>query len=151
MATSPLNPAAKTSAAAEAIVLRFLQALEARDIDTIAALLDDDVEYTNVSMPTIRGGRRVVALFDTVMRRGATVEIHTHHIAARGDTVLTERTDIISLGPVHTRFWVCGTFRVRDGRIVLWRDHFDWWDLSRGLLRGLAGAAIPALRARTHG
>jgi len=37
---------------------------------------------------------------------------------------------------------------VEDGRIVLWRDYFDWMDFTRGALRGLAGIALPALRPR---
>ena len=47
-------------------------------------------------------------------------------IASNGRAVLTERTDAIFLGPVRIPFQVCGTFLVRDGRITVWRDTFDW-------------------------
>jgi limonene-1,2-epoxide hydrolase len=40
---------------------------------------------------------------------------------------------------------VYGRFDVIDGRIVLWRDSFDWLDLLIGLIRGVAGALVPAL------
>jgi limonene-1,2-epoxide hydrolase len=43
-------------------------------------------------------------------------------------------------------FWVCGSFEVQDGRITVWRDYFDWWDFTRGTLRGVAGIALPKLR-----
>ena len=49
-------------------------------------------------------------------------------------------------GPVRLQFWVCGVFEVRDGRITLWRDYFDMFDFTKALVRGVAGAVIPALR-----
>ena len=40
-------------------------------------------------------------------------------------------------------FWVCGTFEVRNGRIVLWRDYFDYanfvWAFVKGTFRALLG------------
>jgi len=33
---------------------------------------------------------------------------------------------------------------VRDGQITVWRDCFDWLDLSIAIMRGLAGMLIPA-------
>ena len=74
------------------------------------------------------------------------VEVKIHRIAVNGPAVLTERTDVLAIGPVRLQFWVCGVFEVHDGRITLWRDYFDMWDMTKALVRGLAGAVIPALR-----
>lgn len=41
------------------------------------------------------------------------------------------------VGPVRIPFLVCGTFELRDGRIVLWRDTFDWMTVVANTL--LAG------------
>jgi limonene-1,2-epoxide hydrolase len=65
-----------------------------------------------------------------------------------GDTVMTERTDVFKIGPFHMRFWVFGTFRVENGRIVLLRDYFDWLNIGRGLLTGLAGIPFRSVRER---
>ena len=130
----------------EQTVTAFLHALETQDHNLVATLLAPDLSYTNVSLPTIKGGQRVATLFEKVLRRGTGFGVKIHSIAASDDTVMTERTDIIKLGPLYVRFWVCGTFQVRDGQIVLWRDYFDWWDITRGTLRGMAGIALPALR-----
>lgn len=132
----------------ETVVLRFLRALENQDHDTVAELLSPELVYSNVSLPTLRGGQKVSGLFRQLLRPATGFGVEVHSIAAKGDTVMTERTDIISAGPLSVSFWVCGTFKVRDGRIVLWRDYFDWWDISRGTLRGLAGIALPGLRQR---
>jgi limonene-1,2-epoxide hydrolase len=72
-------------------------------------------------------------------------------VATDGDTVVTERTDALRFGRVEQRFWVCGRFEVRDGKIAVWRDYFDWADLLVGLLRGIAGALAPALNRRWPG
>lgn len=130
----------------EQTVTAFLHALEAQDHNLVATLLAPDLRYTNVSLPTIKGGQRVATLFEKVLRRGTGFGVKIHSIATSGDTVMTERTDIIKVGPLYIRFWVCGTFQVRDSQIILWRDYFDWWDITRGTLRGMAGIARPALR-----
>lgn len=102
--------------------------------------------YTNVSLPTIRGRARVDRLFRPALEKGwGGFRVHFHSIATSGHTVLTERTDALIFGPIEQRFWVYGRFDVIDGRITLWRDSFDWLDLLVGLIRGLAGALLPAL------
>jgi limonene-1,2-epoxide hydrolase len=51
-------------------------------------------------------------------------------------------------GPLRLQFWVCGVFEVVDGRITLWRDYFDFFDMLKATARGLLGVAVPALRPR---
>jgi limonene-1,2-epoxide hydrolase len=84
-------------------------------------------------------------------RRGLGFEVYLHGVAGNGSTVLTDRTDVLVLGPVRWQFWVAGRFEVQDGQITLWRDAFDYVDLLRGLLRGMAGAVLPPLRPRAPG
>jgi len=43
---------------------------------------------------------------------------------------------------------VWGRFDVRDGKVVLWRDSFDFVDIVRANLRGLLGLVVPALRPK---
>ena len=110
-----------------------------------AGLLDDNLIYQNVGLPTIRGRARAVKLFEGTRRPSFGFDVKFHKIAADGATVLTERTDILKIGPVRGAFWVCGTFEVHDGRITLWRDRFDWIDVlssyPRGLVRKVLGRA----------
>ena len=79
------------------------------------------------------------------MGRGARFRVHFHHVAADGDVVLTERSDALGVGPVEQRFWVHGRFELRDGRIAVWHDSFDFRDYAVSLVRGLAGAVAPRL------
>lgn len=130
----------------ENVVTRFLNAMEMQDHDTVARLLAPGLRYTNVSLPTIQGGTRVASLIRKALRESRRFEVQLHSIASTGNTVLTERTDVLKVGPLHVGFWVCGTFEVEDGRITVWRDYFDWMDITRGTLRGVAGIALPRLR-----
>ena len=128
------------------IVRSFLLALQAGELDEALSLLSDDVVYTNVSLPTIRGRARIDRLFRPALESGrGGFRVHFHTVATNGQTVLTERTDALIFGPIEQRLWVYGRFEVVDGQIVLWRDSFDWLDLLIGLVRGIAGAFIPAL------
>ena len=124
----------------------FLNALQDEDFEAADAALDDDLVYENVGLPTIHGRRRAMKLFRRMEGRGG-FEVKIHRIAADGAAVLTERSDALIFGPLRLQFWVCGVFEVHDGRITLWRDYFDMCDMVKATLRGIAGIALPSLRA----
>ena len=131
-----------------AVVEKFLYALRDKDLDTAGALLDDNLVYENVGLPTIRGRRRTMKLFAGMQKPSMGFDVKFHRVAADGNTVLTERTDALIFGRVRLNFWVCGVFEVREGRIILWRDYFDLFDMTKALARGLAGAVVPALQRK---
>ncbi|HEY1989965.1 MAG TPA: limonene-1,2-epoxide hydrolase family protein [Acidimicrobiales bacterium] len=138
-----------TDASPIRVVRQFLEALAAGDLDGATDLLAPDVEYINVSMPTIRGRDRVRRVLGAAMGLpGAGFEVYFHAISSDHGAVLTERTDVLTWGGLRMQFWVCGRFDVRDGEIVLWKDYFDWANLTIAMLRGLVGLVIPAVRAK---
>jgi limonene-1,2-epoxide hydrolase len=124
----------------------FLTALQDSDLEAAEAALDDNLVYENVGLPTIHGRGRAIKLFRQMEGR-AGFEVKIHRIAADGTAVLTERTDALIFGPLRLQFWVCGVFEVHDGRITLWRDYFDFFDMFKATIRGLAGLVVPSLRA----
>jgi limonene-1,2-epoxide hydrolase len=124
----------------------FLNALQDADFETIDAVLDDNLVYENVGLSRIRGGRRTAKLLRRMEGRIG-FEVKVHRIAADGAAVLTERTDALILGPLRIQFWACGIFEVHDGRITLWRDYVDVFDMSKGLVRGLIALVVPSLKA----
>jgi limonene-1,2-epoxide hydrolase len=124
----------------------FLNALQDGDLEAADASLDDDLVYENVGLPTIHGRRRAMKLFRRMEGRGG-FEVKIHRIAADGAAVLTERSDALIFGPLRLQFWVCGVFEVHDGRITLWRDYFDFFDMLKATVRGIAALALPSLKA----
>lgn len=132
-----------TRDAATELCVDFLHRLQAGDLDGACSLLASDVEYTNVSLPTIRGREQVRKALGRMMGlRNAGFEVVVHAAAADGDIVLTDRTDVLILGPVRMEFWVYGRFVVRNGEIAVWRDSFDWANLTVAAVRGLLRAAF---------
>jgi limonene-1,2-epoxide hydrolase len=132
-----------------AIVREFFERITGGDVDGTADLLDEDVEWENVSLPTVRGRERVGRALNLLTGlQNAGLEIYLHAISVKGQTVLTERTDVLTWGPMRWQFWVCGRFDLRDGKIVLWRDYFDFVNVTLALIRGLVGIVVPAVRAR---
>ena len=127
------------------VVLEFLGHLERLDVDAALGLMADDAVYQNVPLPPDRGREAVRRTLDRMMGLGSGFRVEHHNIAANGPVVLTERTDVLSIGKVDAAFWVCGTFEVHDGRITLWRDRFDWVDFTLAWVRG-AGKALLASR-----
>jgi limonene-1,2-epoxide hydrolase len=123
----------------------FLYAVQDLDFDAAEAVMAEGFVWQNVGYPTMRGRDRILKMFRRANGRPG-FEVKIHRIAAEGDTVLTERTDVLVFGRVRCQFWVCGVFEVHAGQITLWRDYFDVFDLLKGTARGLLGAVIPALR-----
>jgi limonene-1,2-epoxide hydrolase len=129
-----------------AVVSAFLAALERLDVDAALRLVSEDVVYQNVPLPPARGRAAVERQLRWLFRYSTGFEARTHHLAADGPVVLTERTDVLRAGSWEARFWVCGTFEVRDGRVRLWRDYFDWATFLAASARG-AGKALVARAA----
>ena len=130
----------------KAVVTGFLNALEELDVDRALTFVASDIVYQNVPLPPARG----VAAFEKQLRAmakyGSGFEARTHHIAADGNVVLTERTDVLRRGAWEAEFWVCGTFEGEAGRIVLWRDYFDGTTVLAASAKGAGRVALAGAR-----
>jgi limonene-1,2-epoxide hydrolase len=128
------------------IVVDFLHALARYDLDAALELVDDDLVYANVTLPTLYGKTRLESVARPALRPDRMgFNVHFNHVATEGDVVLTDRIDELNFRRFATRFWVYGRFVVSDGKIRVWRDSFDWLDVTIGNLRGLAGLVSPSL------
>ncbi len=146
MTYSTLELAALTPAQT---VTRFLEAAQNGDTEFAESVLDENLVYQNVGLPTIHGRRAALKVFEPFKRPGFAFEVQIHRTTTSGNTVMNERHDAIVLGPLRLQFWVCGVFEISDqGTITLWRDYFDMFDMFKATLRGLVGIPFPALRPR---
>jgi len=128
-----------------AVVENFLGAFAAQDLERATALMHDDIVYQNVPLPADRGKAAVIRTLRSFERFVTKFEVTMVNIASNGPIVLTERIDVLSGPWVHLDIWVCGTFEVQDGKVILWRDYFDLagaaGKLAVGPLRRLFGRA----------
>jgi limonene-1,2-epoxide hydrolase len=143
--TTP-EPSSAAKNPAVDVVERFLDALRKLDTDAALALLAEDVVYQNVSLPAAKGKAAVAKQLGMFARYATGFDAINHRIVGDGNVVLTERTDIIEINRLRSEFWVCGTFEVRDGLIVLWRDYFDWANILTATAKGAGRALIGAVR-----
>ena len=146
MTTVPSREQTTTSDPAD-VVVRFLRALAAFDVDAALDLVAEDLVYSNVSLPTMYGRDRLERIARPALRPGRMgFDVSFNHVATEGDeVVITDRIDELSFGRFAACFWVYGRFTVRDGKIAVWRDSFDWLDVTIGNLRALVGLVFPSL------
>ena len=132
------------------VVVRFLHALAALDVDGALGLVAEDLVYSNVSLPTLYGRARFERIARPWLRPGRMgFNVHLNHVATEGHVVLTDRIDELNYGRFASRFWVYGRFVVGDdAKIAVWRDSFDWLDVTIANLRGLAGLVSPGFNRR---
>jgi len=118
------------------VVRTFLDLLQNGRAAEAVELLAEDVEWRNTGAPTVRG-TRVRDILLQLERRAIRFRADLTHVAADGEVVLTDRVDHLAFGRWESSFWVCGTFRVRDGKIVLWDDHYAIGNVLAGSVAGL--------------
>jgi limonene-1,2-epoxide hydrolase len=107
------------------VVQEFCAAFAAKDLEGIGSRLADDVVYHNVGMEPSVGKEASLAAIKGFLDMSESLTFDIHRLAADGDTVLTERTDTFTINGVAAPIAVMGTFELRDGLIVAWRDYFD--------------------------
>lgn len=107
------------------VVKDLCAAIGRKDRVTVERLLDDSVVYHNIGSPPAIGKEATLAAVQFQLDMFDPIEFRLTNIAADGDTVLTERIDFITANGVTAPVPVMGTFDVRDGQIVAWRDYFD--------------------------
>jgi limonene-1,2-epoxide hydrolase len=126
------------------VVRAFCEAIGRKDLDSVSSLLDDGVVYHNIgSEPAVGRDASLTAVkfqFDTF----EPITFRLRNIVADGDTVLTERVDEVTANGVTAPVPVMGTFEVREGRIVQWRDYFDMGLVGRLMAGEDASALLPA-------
>jgi limonene-1,2-epoxide hydrolase len=108
------------------VVTAFIQAIEAKDLDTALALVTEDVSYENVPMSPIVGRDAVRAALERFLTMAGTVDWQVSRQMESGNAVANERLDRFQIGDGWLEMPVAGFFEVTDdGQISLWRDYFD--------------------------
>lgn len=106
-------------------VEQFLKAFEAMDFDAALALLDDEVEYTNVPIGTVTGHAGVRQVLEPFF---APIHENVFDILRKAETgpvVFLERRDRHRLDHGWRDLPVNSVFEVHGGKVTVWRDYFD--------------------------
>lgn len=111
--------------AAADTVREFCAAIDRKDLAAVEALMDERVVYHNVGSEPAVGRDASLAAVKFQFDMFEPISFRIRNLAADGDTVLTERVDEITANGITAPVPVMGTFEVKNGRIVQWRDYFD--------------------------
>lgn len=108
------------------LVTALVRACEARDLDRACSLVTDDIEYDNVPMGKVYGPEGVRKVLSAGVTQEATdIEWRVLEQIEQGDIVMNERVDCFLVGGTWIEIPIAALFKVRDGKICLWRDYFD--------------------------
>jgi limonene-1,2-epoxide hydrolase len=108
------------------IIVDFLEAVKANDMDRIMEFFAPDCFYHNVPLEPVVGTAAIRQVLEGFNSLASEVEWTVHNIAetATGH-VMTERTDGFLIGGKWIQLPVMGIFELRGGKIIAWRDYFD--------------------------
>jgi limonene-1,2-epoxide hydrolase len=108
------------------LVTALVRACEARDLDRVCSLVTDDIEYDNVPMGKVYGPDGVRKVLSAGVTQEATdIEWRVLEQIEQGDIVMNERVDCFLVNDTWIEIPIAALFKVRDGKICLWRDYFD--------------------------
>jgi limonene-1,2-epoxide hydrolase len=108
------------------MVTALIKANEDKDVDALLTLLSDDVAYENVPMGVMNGHDEVRAMLGPFLGSAEKIAWEVLEQVESGDVVMNERVDRFWLQGGHKiELRVAGVFKVKDGKITVWRDYFD--------------------------
>lgn len=114
----------------EQVVRDFCETVEKADIPALLAFFTDDAVYHNIPVDPVQGLDAIKSTLEMFMAPGSEVSFALRSIAVSGNTVLTERLDVVTMNGKRAELPVMGTFEVTDdGKISAWRDYFDMQQL----------------------
>ncbi len=110
----------------ETAVNEFVRRAVAKDLDGLAELVSDDIEYDNVPMGKNHGPEEFHNVLGAMVGHFDEIDFVIHRQTCSGNVVMNERTDRFRIGEKWIELPVAGVFEVNDdGKITLWRDYFD--------------------------
>jgi limonene-1,2-epoxide hydrolase len=116
-----------TSAAdSKALVVKFLDSWERRDLKVIMSCFNDDAVYHNVPVAPITGRAGILAIFEAFLDTFEVLTLETVRIAAEDDLVFAERIDHFRLrNGARFDLPVNGVFEIENGKIQRFSDYFN--------------------------
>jgi limonene-1,2-epoxide hydrolase len=130
-------------ASAGDVVREFCGAIDRKDLVRVESLLDERVVYHNVGSEPAVGRHATVAAVKFQFDMFEPIRFRIRNLAEDGDTVLTERVDEVTVNGVMAPAPVMGTFEVKDGRIMQWRDYFDMGLVGKLMSGEDVGSLLP--------
>lgn len=108
------------------VVMAFSKAMEKMDFDEGLKYVSDDIEYINSPGTAVRGPSGVKAVLEPFFTPIEENEFVILRKGTQGDLVFLERLDRHRVQQGWFELPVAGIYEVQDGKIVYWREYFDF-------------------------
>jgi len=119
----------------EQTIRRFFDTWVQRDPGALTAFFAPDGQWREANRSAAKGHDEIRAVFELQTGFATDFSFEFLNLAVSGDTVYTERVDRFVINDVLMTVPVAGVFELdAEGRIVDWRDYYDWADLERQLV-----------------
>jgi limonene-1,2-epoxide hydrolase len=113
----------------DALVRQFIDALVSRDLALAATMVTADFEYDNVPMGKSFGSSALTETLSGFFSMCTGIDWEILHQTSSGTIndgiVMNERDDRVEIHGRWATLPVAGIFKIREGKISLWRDYFD--------------------------
>jgi len=118
-----------------ATVRAFFDAWVQRDPGRLTGFFTPDGTWGEANRPAAKGHEEIRAVFELQTGFATDFSFEFRQLAVVEDVAFTERVDRFVINDTRMEVPVTGVFEFDpDGRIVAWRDYYDWADLERQLL-----------------
>jgi limonene-1,2-epoxide hydrolase len=119
----------------------FFEAWARQDHAAVLAIVHDDVVYQNMPFTDVLLGKAAIANFMTKFGRGMQdIRVDLRQIVQSGDVVFHEGTENYARNGRRVSLPYVGVFEFKDGKIIGWRDYFDYATLQKQLAATTAPA-----------
>ncbi len=116
----------------EQVVRDFCDAVARRDVEELVGFFSEDAVYHNIPVAPVTGHEAIAGVLRHFLGPASEAEFEVRALAARGNTVLTERLDRFIIEGKKIELPVMGSFEVTpDGKLSAWRDYFDMAQFTR--------------------
>ena len=115
-------------------VREFIAAWSRNDLEELMGFFAPDCVYHNIPLAPVKGLEAIRQTLHGFSSLASEVEWVLHQIAeSESGAVLTERTDRFKISGTWIELPVMGSFELRDGKLVAWRDYFDMQQFTKQL------------------
>lgn len=113
----------------DVLVRQFITAIVNRNLDHAITMVSNDFEYDNVPMGKSFGPTALTETLAGFLSMCSAVDWEILHQVSTGSiddaTVMNERDDRVEIHGRWATLPVAGIFKIKNGKITLWRDYFD--------------------------
>ena len=118
------------TSSADTVIRSFCDAWSEGSLDEIMGFFDESAVYHNIPMEPAEGLDEIRTFIEGFFAMATSIQFEILHQVATETVVMNERIDTLVIGDDTIVLPVMGTFELKNGKIIKWRDYFDMGQLS---------------------